>query len=76
MTDNKNSMIHISEDTLKSISNLDYKTRFKSLNWTADINQELPIKMPLLKGAGSELPQTLPQLFFQRVFERKDELCM
>jgi hypothetical protein len=59
MTDNKNSMIHISEDTLKSLStSLDYKSRFKSLNWTADINQELPVKMAL-KGPGSELPQTL-----------------
>jgi hypothetical protein len=52
-------MIHISEDTLKSLStSLDYKSRFKSLNWTADINQELPVKMAL-KGPGSELPQTL-----------------
>ena len=38
MTDQDNIMLQISEDSLKQLSGLSYKNRFKNLNWTSDLN--------------------------------------
>ena len=50
--------LQISDSGIKNISNIDYKNRFKGINWTSDPMQELPIKIPK-SGSGSEQPLTL-----------------
>jgi hypothetical protein len=69
-------MILITENTLKSVApGLNYSDRFKSLVWTSNVNQELPIKMTA-HGPGSETPQTLSKLFVKKSSMLKDELCL
>lgn len=77
MTDSdKNITLHISEDALKSMSSLELRNKFKSLVWTSDINQELPIKLAAKEGPGSETPTTLSRLFLHKAALMKDQICM
>lgn len=59
--------IWISEDGLKTITDIPYTTKFKGITWTSDINQELPIKMPSEGVYGSEPPTTISEAFLKRV---------
>jgi hypothetical protein len=71
--------LHISENGLKSKSisaNMNFENRFKSLMWTSDINQELPIKLTAHEGPGSEVPTTLSRLFLEKCALLKDEICL
>ena len=72
-------MLHISETGLKSKAisdSLNFENRFKSLMWTSDINQELPIKLAAHEGPGSETPTTLSRLFLEKCLMLKDEICL
>lgn len=39
----------MTEDGIKQIAKIDYTSKFKEINWTSDIDSELPIKMVLDK---------------------------
>lgn len=55
---------------------MNFENRFKSLMWTSDINQELPIKLTAHEGPGSEVPKTLSSLFLEKCALFKDEICL
>lgn len=76
MSDQDQRYFLISEDTLKSISSLSLADKFKNLVWTTDINTELPTKIHVQSGPGSEPPKTLPYFFLQKYAAHKDEVCM
>ena len=65
----------MSEDGIKSITKSDYNTKFKEINWTNDINREMPIKMTK-DGFGSEKPMTVSQAFFQKAQMFRKKVCM
>ena len=63
-TQNHNFNFYISEDGIKQITQADYHTRFRSILWTSNINEELPIKLSK-EGYGSEVPLTISTNFFK-----------
>ena len=65
----------MSEDGIKSIAKSDYSSKFKEVNWTNDINKEMPIKMTR-EGLGSEVPITISQAFIDKAQRFKKEICM
>lgn len=68
-------MLHISETGLKTraiSAEMNFENRFKSLTWTSNINQELPIKLTAHEGPGSEVPTTLSRLFLEKAHLLKD----
>jgi hypothetical protein len=55
----------MSVDGIKNATKSDYGSRFRDLNWTSEIQKELPIKLTK-EGFGSETPVTLSQAFIQK----------
>ena len=66
----------ISETGIKSATHNGYTSKFKDINWTSRIDQELPIKIQKGEGYGSEQPLTLTQNFFKQIQMFKDQVCM
>lgn len=57
---------------------IDYTSKFKDINWTSDINKELPIRISIDKatGCGGETPITISNAFIDKVTQHKEEECM
>lgn len=57
---------------------VDYKSKFKEINWTADINKEIPIRFSGDKASsfGREMPITVSQAFIDKVSKSPGEECM
>jgi len=60
------------------MAGIDYTSKFKDINWTSDINKELPIHVSVDKatGCGGEVPTTISHAFLDRVIHHRDEECM
>jgi hypothetical protein len=67
------------------VAGIDYRSKFKEINWTADINKELPIHVLLDKSGlginqgkipGAENPITVSQAFLEKVQKHYGEECM
>jgi len=76
MEEKEHTYIWLSENGLKTITDIPYTTKFKGINWTSDINKELPIKMPIEGTFGSEPATTLGKEFLKRVLQYPDRTCM
>ena len=70
--------IFISENGLKTLTEekIFYTSKFAKIQWSCDINQELPIKMAKSNEPGSETPITVSQAFINQHSRLKDQLCL
>ena len=58
------------------MSEINITTKFKGIQWTANPNSEMPIKMPLGDGPGTEIPITLGEALLKQHQRWPNEVCM
>ena len=76
----------MSDEGIKQAARSDYTSKFKGVNWTCDINHELPLRLVLDRGRegaeahdrvpGSEMPITVSQAFLAKVSHMGKFECM
>ncbi len=75
----------VTQEGIMKIAGIDYKSKFKEINWTAEVNKELPIQLVLDKSGagisqgkvpGAETPITVSQAFLEKVQKHQGEECM
>ncbi len=70
----------LTEEGVKKLAKVDYTSKFKDINWTCDINTELPLRVCAdkanVRAPGSEGAVTVSQAFLAKVERHQGEECM
>lgn len=70
-------LLYMSDNGLKSMSGINYISKFKDIHWTSEINRECPIKIQeSVHEFGTERPSTLSIEFLEKALKNQKKVCM